>query len=1348
MGEATSKAVIDSQSQNKIHETFSYGVIYVYSIPDESHRGRLKIGSATVATSKPTADDIVAASHERIKQQTKTADISYKLEHSELAISDEGQKYFSDHEVHQILIRSGYDRKSENINNTHSEWFEIPLDIAKNAIKAAKEGRQALTTLERISTKVPEFVFRPNQRDAIDRTIKAIKQGRKQFLWNAKMRFGKTSAAMQVAKEKQMKRILILTHRPSVSADWYDDFKTVFFDTKYEYSSRTKGEHICTLVKTEKPFVYFASLQDLRLSRRVVQDEASKTLAVGFEKNEEIFDTTWDMLIVDEAHEGTQSDLGETTISKISANFTLKLSGTPFNIMHKYEESDVYTWDYVMEQEEKLTWDERFPGRPNPYAELPSLSMFTYDIDKFASHLGNIGDDFSDALDGAFKFHEFFRVTKDDDGNDKAEFVHEVMVRKFLDLLVNDKLDTKFPYATEEYRNYNKHTLWLLPNRVKVIEAMEKLLKDHPVFGSGSFGIVNISGNNINDDEDKDAKEKVMRAIKNNDYSITLTGQRLTTGASVPEWTAVFMMSDTSSATTYLQTAFRCQTPARIGGKIKTHGYIFDFAPDRTLRLIAEAIELNHKSGKINTPDQKEAMAKFLNFCPILAAEGGSMRPYDVGSMLGQLKKAIIDRVSRNGFDDPKLYNDELLQLNDVDLEKFNELKQIIGSSSSEKVNEIVVNNLGMTDLQVAAAEEAERKIRQKKEPTPEEKEALDRMKKAREQKQSAISILRAVSIRMPMMVYGASVSLHTDIDLQKFIDLVDEESWKEFMPAGLTKEKFKGFAKYYDEEVFRGVTKNIRAKAFDCDQLLPTERIDAITEIFKTFKNPDKETVLTPWNVVNMHLTKTFGGHDFSDSFRDKHGRPRWVTSGVDTNIWTLVDARILEINSKSGLYPLLATYNLYSRKLVKSKKPEDKISNHTWNEILKNNIYVLCKSPMAKSITMRTLAGYKGAKMNVVYIEDLVKKLQKKDEYKDYNFHKELKEKFDFKNKDMKFSAVVGNPPYQETIGGQNNKSLSKQLYPEFIINAIKLQPEFVSLITPSRWFTGNAQDRSSVKLRSFIKNDNHISDIFNYLDSSEVFKGVNISGGVNFFVYKMGYSGDVSFNEILNGNTTTYRRPLFEPGLDIILPMNGMVSILRKVTKNNFESMSNIVTGRNPFGIPATEGELNRITSDIRKSGYDIKIMCAYEISKFISITKIKRNKDLSSNWKVFTSKMNGGAGTLLDGKQVAILGRTFVMGPSSICSNALISVGNFIQRAQADNLDRYMKTKFFRVMLGIMKISQVLTSNIYKYVPQQDFTKKSDIDWSKPTTDIDKQLYKKYNLDENEIKFIEDHVKPMA
>ncbi|HAW59214.1 MAG TPA: hypothetical protein DCX03_09440 [Bacteroidales bacterium] len=907
------------------------------------------------------------------------------------------------------------------------------------------------------------------------------------------MRFGKTSAAMQVAKENEMKKVIIVTHRPSVSIDWYDDFKKVFADTNYEYSSKTKGEYISTLMKGNKPFVYFASLQDLRLSKRVVEDESAGTQARGFDKNDEIFDATWDMLIVDEAHEGTQSILGDATFSKIPTNFTLQLSGTPFNILYKHEEEDIFTWDYVMEQEEKLNWDERNPGVPNPYAELPALSIFTYDVDTFASHIGSLGENFHDSLDGAFKFHEFFRVQKDDEGNDMAEFVHEVMVIKFLDLLVDNTLDTKFPYATEEYRNYNKHSLWLLPNRVKAIEAMEKLLRDHPIFGSNQFGIVNISGNSRDDEEDKDAKDRVAKAIKNHDYTITLTGQRLTTGASIPEWTAVFIMSDTNSATTYLQTAFRCQTPAKIEGKIKTQGYVFDFAPDRTLKLVAEAIELNHKSGKTNSPEQKDAMRQFLNFCPILAAKGGTMKPYDVENMLGQLKKAIIERVSRNGFDDPKLYNDELLQLDELDITRFNELKKIIGKSTSERVNEIKINDLGMTDLQTQQAEEVERKKKQKQELSQEEKDALRKLKEAREQKKTAISILRAVSIRMPMLVYGANVSIRDDITLQKFIELVDEESWREFMPAGLSKEGFREFTKYYDEDVFKGVAHSIRAKAFDCDDLLPTERIKAIAEIFNTFKNPDKETVLTPWNVVNMHMTKAFGGHDFSSGVTDKIGKPEWKSRDVDTSIWAQDDTKILDINSKSGLYPLLACYDIYSRQLIKNKKTEEKIFKQIWNKMLANNIYVLCKSPMAKSIALRTLAGYSGAKTNIIYINDLVKKLQQKDSFKDYNLKDELLEKFNLKDKEMKFTAVVGNPPYQVTT----DTNFATPIYHLFFEAAKSLSPDYISLIHPARFlFNAGATPKEWNKQ---MLNDPHLSIPLYEPKSQKIFLGVDIKGGV---------------------------------------------------------------------------------------------------------------------------------------------------------------------------------------------------------------------------------------------------------
>jgi superfamily II DNA or RNA helicase len=1325
-----------SDQEHVIHETFSRGIVYIYSIADNQHAGQLKIGGATVNSHEPRQHEIDEAAHARIKQQTQTAGIKYVLEHAELAVTDNNE-YFADYDVHNVLLRSGFERKSD-IGNKHSEWFEIDLETAKNAIRATKAGREALNTVEKTGKRYAEFQFRPNQREAIDRTKKAIKQNRKHFLWNAKMRFGKTSAAMQVAKENAFTKVLIVTHRPSVSADWLDDFNKVFIGTEYEYSSKTKGESLQKRLSDGNPFVYFASLQDLRLSESVVSDENAGSKSKGFKKNIEIFNTTWDMLIVDEAHEGTQSNLGDTTLSKIPYKFMLELSGTPFNIIHKREEDEVYTWDYVMEQYEKVHWDENYLGVPNPYAELPALAMFTYDIDNFSSHIGNIGG-FTDQLDGAFKFHEFFRVEKDSDDNDMPRFVYEEMVNKFLDLMVDDKQNTSFPFSTEEYRSYNKHSLWLLPNRTKVIEAMEKLLKNHAIFGK--FGIVNISGDAKEDDSaDTDAKTRVTSAIKNNEYTITLTGQRLTTGASIPEWTAVFMLSDTSSATTYLQTAFRCQTPAKIDGKLKTQGYVFDFAPDRTLKLVAEAIELNHKSGKTNSPEQKKAMGDFINFCPIIAVEGGVMKPYDVSGMLVQLKKAIIERVSRNGFDDPKLYNDELLQLDELDIDRFNNLREIVGSSTAERTNEVKINEHGMDKLEAQKAEDAERKKKQKQQLSEDEKEILRKLKEAREQKNSAVSILRAVSIRMPMMVYGADVSVREDITLQKFIDLVDDESWREFMPAGLSKETFKEFSKYYDEEVFRGVTHSIRAKAFDYDDLLPTERTQAIAEIFATFKNPDKETVLTPWNVVNSQMTMTLGGSDFRAIIKDK---PEWHTQGNATAIWSQDDTKILEINSKSGLYPLLAAYNIYTRQLIKHKKSEDKVHRQIWNEILAKNIYVLCKSPMAKTITERTLAGYSKTKMNIIYIEDLVKKLRQDGQYKGYNIIKELQDKFGIEDKELKFTAVVGNPPYQETIEGRGDQP---PIYHLFLEAAYSLS-DVVAMIHPAR-FLFNA-GLTPKDWNNKMLHDKHLKVVYFEQNSSKVFPNTDIKGGV----------------------AITFRDKNQDFGaIGVFTSFSELQTILTKVEAKQEPTLDSIITGRGIYRLtdlalkehPEVEkiqskGHKNDVGSSALKVLKDVlffesKPDDGKEYSQVIGLLDNQRvyywiNKNYLSNppnflkYKVIVPKANG------TGAIGEILSTPLIGEPLIGYTETFIGIGSFDSEFEARAAFKYVKSRFARTMLGILKITQDNPRDKWLKVPLQDFTDNSTIDWSQSIVDIDKQLYAKYSLNEEEVDFIETHVKAM-
>lgn len=1340
---------------NSFEKTFEYKLIYVFRINDKAHEGLLKIGEATCNTDKnpdeilPNCNMLNVAAKKRINQYTTTAGIAYELLYTELArhyVTKNGQRKleaFSDHDVHKVLERTGIKRHYFDTQNKANEWFKVDLETAKKAINAVKEGRSSLLSSEVSEGKSP-IIFRPEQADAIRKTIKQFKTGN-QMLWNAKMRFGKTLTALQVAKECEFKLILILTHRPVVSVGWYEDFEKIFYDTDYVFGSKTKGEDINNLIDTDKKFVYFASMQDLR---------GSDAVGGKFDKNDEIFLTKWDFVVIDEAHEGTLTKLGQAVIDTINefsdSPKILRLSGTPFNLLDKFKEEEIYTWDYVMEQREKADWYNKHFGDPNPYAALPELQIFTYNLDKLIPG-------FIDVEDGAFNFREFFRtwtgnVQKDfkpmPDGVKVGEFVHKESVKRFLDLLCRADSKSNYPFSTQKYREYFRHSLWMVPG-VKEARALSALLKEHSVFGSGAFNIVNVAGSGDEEIDSKDALDAVRRAFGDNPdetYSITLSCGRLTTGVTVPEWTAVFMLAGTfsTSASSYLQTIFRVQSPANINGKVKERCCVFDFAPDRTLKMVAEAGRLSTKTGK--TDNDRKIMGEFLNFCPVISVDGSSMQPYNVDRLLQQLKKAYTDRVVRNGFDDRHIYNDNLLKLDDIELADFEALKKIVGASKqTEKVKGIDVNNQGFTDEEYAEIGRIEAKP--KKDRTPEEIALLEEKKKKRDNAQKAMSILRGVSIRIPLLIYGAEVPVNKEITVDNFVDLIDDSSWNEFMPTGVTKVTYKKFSKYYEQDVFVAAGRQIRNMALAADELSPDERVKKIAAQFAMFKNPDKETVLTPWRVVNMHMSDCLGGYCFyNKDFTDTIEEPRFVDRGkVTEETVANTEAQILEINSKTGLYPLYVTYSIYRKRCAEVKPEELTIEKQyeLWQKTVEDNIFVICKTPMAKAITRRTLLGYRNGKLNAHAFDDLIMQLKEKPEqFRD----KILRGSFwNKENKEMKFDAVVGNPPYQETISNNDsNRSLSKQLFPEFIKLTVKLNPKYSSLITPSRWFTGEAQDGSFISLRKFVKEHNHFVSIYNYSIASNVFNNVWIAGGVNYYLYDRDYSGKVDFYTCNNIKKEKQTRDLFEEGLDIVINSGENYAILQKVRKENFVSLTTITKGRDAFGI--TGKNAKSVSEAIFFDGaYELR--CAHEEIRYVKKDIITKNIDIANKWKVFISKGNGGAGTLGDEKQVAILGKPYLGKAKSVCTDSLIPIGCFDTETEALNLQKYIKTKFLRYIVGILKVSQNVYQNVYQFVPLQDFTEKSDIDWSKSVAEIDQQLYKKYNLSDEEIAFIDSMIKPM-
>lgn len=1340
---------------SQFKSTFDYKLIYVFRINDDNHKGLLKIGDATVHTSKslselvPNCKELNVAAKDRINTYTKTASIPYELLHTEIAtyiVLDNGiekVKAFRDKKVHDVLIRSSIERHIFNIENQGTEWFKTDLETAKRAIQAVKNGQASLNP-DDISEDNSPIIFRPEQKEAIKATIKQFKVGDR-MLWNAKMRFGKTLSALQVAKEMGFKKTLIFTHRPVVSDGWYEDFKKIFRNTDYVFGSKTKGETIDNLADTDKPFVYFASMQDLR---------GSSAVGGKFDKNEFVFLIDWDYVVVDEAHEGTQTTLGQKVFQAILDNTDkkpkmLELSGTPFNLLSDFKENEIYTWDYIMEQRAKHDWPLKHFGDSNPYEELPQLEIFTYDLDKTLPG-------YIDVADGAFNFRELFRTWTGDmnkdfkpvpEGVNIGDFVNKNDVWAFLNLLTKADSDNNYPFSTEEYRSYYKHTLWMVPG-VKEAKALSRLMQTHPVFGSGAFKIVNVAGDGDEEQNFSDALQAVRDAIgqdPDDHYSVTISCGRLTTGVTVPEWTAVLMLSGTfsTSAANYLQTIFRVQTPANINGRMKERCSVFDFAPDRTLKMVAEAGHLSSKAG--NTSNDRIIMGEFLNYCPVIAIDGSTMQPYNVDGLLQQLKKAYTDRVVKNGFDDKHIYNDNLLKLDDIELQDFENLKKIVGTSKqTEKVKDIDINNQGFTDEEYAEIARIEKKP--KKERTPEELAKLEEIKKKKDNAQKAMSILRGISIRIPLLIYGAEVPVDQEITVENFVDLIDDSSWNEFMPSGVTKDVYRKFAKYYEQDVFVAAGRQIRNMALAADELSPLERVQKIAGQFTMFKNPDKETVLTPWRVVNMHMSDCLGGWCFyNEDFTETLDEPRFVDHGdVTKDTFANIDAKILEINSKTGLYPLYVTYSIFRKRLDNISVAERTLEKQyeLWIKTVEENVFVICKTPMAKSITKRTLLGYRKGKINAHAFDDLINQLKEKPQ--------QFKEKvlrgstWNKKESVMKFNAVVGNPPYQVSDGGA--QASSTPVYNLFVEGSKNLDVDFISLIMPSRWMTGG---KGLDDFRQKMISDEHIIKLFDHYNAADCFENVEIKGGICYFLRDKKTTSPCEVVSYTRDGVYKSTRYLSEPGENIFIRENRLISIKCKVQALLQTSFDQIVSSMKPFGLRGDvfknpqKYELPEMSTSVIENGLTIYGLDEHQkrTKRYVAYNYPIPKKDFLLGYKLFMSR-NQGSGILGEEFSTPIFAE-----PNECCTETFVVIGLFNTHSESLTCWKYMRTKFFRALVGIKKQDQGASKSVYRYVPLQDFTDKSDIDWSKSIAEIDQQLYKKYNFDDSEIAFIESMIKPM-
>jgi superfamily II DNA or RNA helicase len=652
----------------------------IYGYIDSGYPNFIKIGY--------TAGSVA----ERVKQQYPTLrpnDIPYTIVLEENAYRDDGTIFY-DHDVFRELEKRGIERVKDK-DGKPTEWFRTePCKITGDQcdLTPFRLAIKAVATREEETNRLHSFAMRPEQHEAVDKTCKLFKEwavkypnAKPHFLWNAKMRFGKTFTTYEFAKAMEYKKVLVLTFKPAVEESWHDDLMSHVDFEGWQFVSKHQGISPEQIDKS-RPFVCFGSFQDY-----LGHDKATGGIKP---KNEWVHTTKWDLIVLDEYHYGAwrekaialtneeanidsedkyyeelekdgniNSDIADLeTFMPITTRGYLYLSGTPFRALNsgEFAEDQIFSWTYSDEQRAKENWDDS-KGK-NPYAALPRMVMMTYQLPDYITQVAKSGE-FDE-----FDLNTFFKA----DGKGKlAKFVYEAEVQKWLDIIQgklqettidNLKLGAKkppFPFSDTRLKSILSHTIWFLPN-VASCDAMRNLIRrenSNNVWLKNNFNFIYAYGNNsgVGIEAYKFARSR-MSFWSNlgehaNDYkntlesrSITLTCGKLTTGVTIPEWTGIFMLRNLKSPETYFQAAFRVQSPWTIKNVdglhpneetiIKKECYIFDFAPNRALKQLADY------SCRLNTtePNSEKKVAEFISFLPVLAYDGSTMTRIDAGGIL------------------------------------------------------------------------------------------------------------------------------------------------------------------------------------------------------------------------------------------------------------------------------------------------------------------------------------------------------------------------------------------------------------------------------------------------------------------------------------------------------------------------------------------------------------------------------------------------------------------------------------------------------------------------------------------------------------------------------------------
>ena len=1162
---------------------------------------------------------------------------------------------------------------------------------------------------------------RDNQQQAIDHFKNAVNAGRTNLLLYAVMRFGKSFTSMCCAKEIDARFVVIVSAKADVKEEWKKTVESHIYFAGYKYLDsealkRNQTVIADTLANPDKKVALFLTLQDL-------QGDNIK------EKHKEVFDRQIDLLIIDETHFGARGEsygkvlrehLTSTQIKKelgndddfesieevknivkvLNAKVCLHLSGTPYRILmsDEFQKEDIIAFvqftdiiDAQQKWNDEHLKDDDCDEWENPYYGFPQMIRFAFNPNessrKKMEQIRKNGITY--ALSALFCP---FSMTPGTDGRHR-QFEHEAEILDLLEVIDGTKEDENLlgflDYDKIKEGKMCRHIVCVLPFRASC-DAMAALIRDNRdrFKNLGDYEIINIAGF---DDERKykttnDVKRAIAACEDNNTKTLTLTVNRMLTGTTVPQWDTMLYLKGTASPQEYDQAIFRLQnqyikTYKDESGKtikynMKPQTLLVDFDPNRMFILQ----ELKSQFYNVNTEEQGNSQLKER-----------IKKELKVSPIIVLNKNKLQEAVPTDITDAVREYSRTRSILDDAseipvdnDLLQYDEMITIlrdvepINSPKGLRIKPIHGEGDDIETPDVGGTDGLSPNTDPNDNPPANTNQPTE--------PEECDKIEKRLAAYYARVLFFAFLTESTVKSLEDVIEQIPMtgDNRRISDSLGLDVDILKLIQRKSNPFVLRKFDYKIEnTNDLMCDDhLTPIERVEVA---MRKFDRLSVSEVVTPAKVADeMVSILPF------DELSAKKG------------------AKFLDIASKQGEF----TIALYKR----------------FGDKAKEHIYAIPTSELTYEFTRKT---YKLLGMPVENVfADFVS----------YDLIEDDNEKIIKRLQDMKFDAIIGNPPYQETL--ESGRSLAKQLFPSFIKIGIKLFPKYLSLITPAKWFTADAQDNSFPKLRDFLRKNNRFSFMVTH-DGKRLFPNTELSL-VDYFLWDKDYVGDVSFVEKTSGQANILKRPLFENGFDIIIPRNNIVSIIQKIKNTNFIPLNTITSGRDAFGIVGKNFESRSMAECFENA---VAVQCAYEQVRFVARDSISKGIDFLESYKVFTSKGNGGAGLLTDEKPVNIIGKSYVGLPNMACTDSLIPFGKFKTITEAQNLQKYMSTKFLRYCVGVLKVSQNLYQNVYSFVPLQDFTSSSDIDWSKPISEIDAQLYAKYGLSSDEIAFIESMIKPM-